>query len=231
MNPVLFVLNHSPAASFYVDVGANHPVRGSMTHRLDREGWTGGCAEPNPTLAALYAGMRNCSLETRVIGDGKRARFVHEKNNELSGLAVEDDGHAEHHGGTVVQTVRLERALRERGAPQRIEFLSVDVEGADEWVLSDELLRAFQFGFVLVERPHRETASRLFSHGYLFSRHFLFDALFVHSSHTHALEVSKNETYSQLPSRCRSPATGKWLGRKRLPGPCKSVFGCCDPTR
>jgi FkbM family methyltransferase len=228
MNPVLFVLNHSPPKAFYVDVGANHPVRGSMTFRLDQSGWRGVCVEPNPELAALYAGRRNCSLERRVIGDGKRARFVREKNDELSGLVLDGEEHAG--GGAVVQTVRLEQALRERGAPQKIALLSVDVEGADEWVLSSELLRAFQFGFVLVERPRRETASRLFSSGFLFCKHFLYDGLFVHSSHTHAREVAHNETYSQLPSRCRSPATGKWLGRKRLPGPCKSVFGCCEPV-
>jgi FkbM family methyltransferase len=227
MNPVLFVLNHSPSASFYVDVGANHPVRGSMTFRLDKSGWRGVCVEPNPELAALYASRPNCSLETRVVGDGKRARFVRETNNELSGLVVDGAQHAG--GGAVVQTVRLEQVLRERGAPQKIAFLSVDVEGADEWVLSSELLRAFQFGFVLVERPRRETASRLFSSGFLFCRHFLYDSLFVHPSHPHAREVAHNETYSQLPSRCRSPVTGKWLGRRRLPGPCKSVFGCCEP--
>ena len=228
MNPVLYVLNHSPPASFYVDVGANHPVHGSMTHRLDRAGWAGVCAEPNPELAALYASRRNCSLETRVVGDGKRARFVRENNDELSGLVVDGAEHAA--GGAAVQTVRLEQVLRERGAPQTIAFLSVDVEGADEWVISPELLRAFQFGFVLVERPRVETAARLFSHGFLFCRHFLYDTLFVHSSHPHAREVAHNETYSQLPSRCRSPATGKWLGRRRLPGPCKSVFGCCEPA-
>ena len=227
MNPVLLVLQHS-SPSFYVDVGSNHPIYGSMTHRLDRAGWSGVCVEPNKDLSALYSGMRNCSLETRVVGDGNRARFVHEKNNELSGLVLDGAGHIG--SGTSVPTVRLEQALRERGAPVNIGFLTVDVEGADEVVLSDELLRTFHFGMVLVERPHRQTAARLFSHSYLFVAHFLYDSLFVHSGHPHAQKIARNETYSELPSRCRSPATGRWLGRKRLPGPCKSVFGCCQPV-
>lgn len=228
MNPVLFVLNHSPPSLFYVDVGANHPVRGSMTRRLDLEGWGGICVEANPELAALYAGNRTCRLETRVVGDGKRARFVREKNDELSGLVVDGAEHAG--GGAEVRTVRLEQALSEHGAPDNIAFLSVDVEGADELIISEGLLMSYHFFYVLVERPRVETAARLFSHGFLFCRHFLYDTLFVHSSHPHAREIAHNETYSQLPSRCRSPATGRWLGRRRLPGPCKSVFGCCEPA-
>jgi FkbM family methyltransferase len=231
MNPVLFVLHHSPPKAFYVDVGANHPVRGSMTHRLDRLGWTGVCAEPNPELAALYDGRRNCSLETRVIGDGNAARFVQEANNEVSGLATLGSEHAGAAAtqGRVVETVRLEHALRERGAPTRVAFLAIDVEGADAVVVSDSLLDAYVFEFVLIERPHSQTDERMFKHGYLFSQHFFYDSLFVHSSHPQSGDVSNNKTYTRLPSRCRSPATGKWLGRKRLPGPCKSVFGCCEP--
>ena len=230
MNPVLFVMQHSPPKAFYVDVGANHPMRGSMTHLLDRLGWKGVCAEPNPELAPLYSGRRNCSLETRVVGDGSMARFVQEKNNEVSGLATPG---AEHDGaaatqGRIVKTVRLEHALLERGAPIRIAFLAVDVEGADGAVVSDSLLDAYLFDFVLIERPHLRTDARMFKHGYLFSQHFFYDSLFVHSTHPHSGDVSNNKTYTRLPSRCRSPATGKWLGRARLPGSCKSVFGCCE---
>lgn len=229
MNLILFMLhNHSPPG-FYVDVGANHPTRSSLTHRLDLGGWRGVCAEPNAALAALYTGRRNCSLERRVVGDGKLARFVQEANDELSGLVMQGAEH-ENAEGRVVQTVRLEQSLRERGAPARIDFLTVDVEGADEAVVSDELLEAFRFDFVLIERPHSQTATRLFAHEYLFSQHIFFDSLFVHSLSPHAAVVANNDTYSQLPSRCRSPSSGKWLGRKRVPGPCRSAFGCCHPA-
>jgi FkbM family methyltransferase len=231
MNPILFVLQHSPPDGFYVDVGANHPVRGSMTYRLDREGWKGVCAEPNPQLAELFTGLRNCTVETRVLGDGKVQTFVTEKNSEVSGLATPDTEHADNAaGGRLVKTVRLERALQEHHAPSHITFLTVDVEGADGVVISDSLLEAYTFHFVLIERPCRQTSARLFKFGYLFSQHFFYDSLFVHSSsRTHSERESNNKTYSQLPSRCRSPSTGRWLGRKRLSGPCTSVFGCCEP--
>lgn len=233
MNPVLFVLHHSPSppGGFYVDVGANHPTRGSLTHKLDSEGWNGVCVEPNTELAALYAGRRNCSVETRVVGNGKLAQFVQENNDEVSGLAMPGTEHADAAAaaGRMVHTVRLEQALRERGAPQCITFLTVDVEGADEVVVSEELLNDFHFEFVLIERPHLHTSARLFEHGYLFSQHFFFDTLFVHTSHRQAANVANNKTYYPLPSRCRSPTTGNWLGRKRLEGACRSVFGCCQP--
>lgn len=234
MNPFLLLsLNLSPPKNaFYVDVGANHPVRGSLTFALDRRGWKGVCVEPNPSLAALFLGRRNCSLDTRVVADGRPARFVREVNDELSGLILDSVGETDHaakEAAPFVPTVRLEEVLHERGAPPNIEFLSLDVEGADHLVVSDSLLSKFRFGLVLVERPQKTTAARLFRNGFLFCQHFLFDALFVHSSHPDASRLARNDTYRELPSRCRSPATGKWLGRRRLPGPCRSVFGCCEP--
>lgn len=232
MNPILFVLQNSPPSAFYVDVGANHPVRGSLTHRLDRQGWKGVCVEANPDLAALFDGRRNCSVETRVVGDGRSAWFVQEENAEVSGLAVAESDHADEAAtrGRAVQTIRLETALKERGAPNRIAFLSVDVEGADAVVVTDNLLDAYTFDLVLIERPHSQTAKRMFEHGYLFSQHFFYDSMFVHATHPRVRDLAHNHTFAHLPSRCRSAATGKWMGRKRLPGPCKSVFGCCEPV-
>jgi hypothetical protein len=166
-----------------------------------------------------------------VVANGNMAQFVNEKNGELSGLVTPGSEHdaAAAIQERFVQTVRLEHVLLQRNAPARITFLAVDVEGADEVVVSDSLLDTYLFDFVLIERPHIQTSTRMFKHGYLFSQHFWYDSLFVHSSHPEAGDVSNNKTYSQLPSRCRSPATGKWLGRVRLPGPCRSVFGCCEP--
>ncbi|MEI9928867.1 MAG: hypothetical protein WDN44_15790 [Sphingomonas sp.] len=34
----------------YVDVGANHPIEGSNTYRLYRQGWTGLTIDPNSRL-------------------------------------------------------------------------------------------------------------------------------------------------------------------------------------
>ena len=103
------------------------------------------------------------------------AQFVNEKNGEVSGLVTPGSEHdaAAAIQERFVQTVRLEHVLLQRHAPARITFLAVDVEGADAVVVSDSLLDTYLFDFVLIERPHIQTSTRMFKHGYLFSQHFL----------------------------------------------------------
>lgn len=52
-----FLINYQPSG-FYVDVGCNHPLRGSNTYRFYRKGWRGICVDANPAFASMFAKKR-----------------------------------------------------------------------------------------------------------------------------------------------------------------------------
>ena len=130
-----------------------------------------------------------------------------------------------------LRTRRLDDVLREFKVPRVIDYLNLDVEGAESSILSSSHpWGVYRFLTLSVERPPPDLALRLFAHGYLYVMpvgHA--DEVFVHRSHPRAKELQKNETYRQGPAKCRT-FEGAYRDRaplRNLPGFCKSIFGCC----
>ena len=223
---------------YFVDLAANHPVVGSNTFGLERRGWEGLCIEPNPEYVAMLRKQRKCKLASVVIDrDEREVQFElagamggimdQRFDNRASGLAVK---------GRVrpaVQTIRtqpFQQVLRNASAPQIIDFLSLDVEGAESAVLSEAFpFDEFVFLVLAIERPPPDLNSRLFRHGYLFAKAISStDAFYVHASHPRAASVSANASFMQMPAKCRNGQGIDLVGRETIKGVrCPSVFGCC----
>ena len=130
------------ADGFYIDVGAGHPVADNVSFWFYLQGWRGLVVEPQQDLAALYAHIRPrdiavCGLVGRSTGE---ADFhVVER---LHGFSTTDEAHARGAAafGAGFRTHRMPvttlAALCEAHAPPRIDFLKVDVEGAEAEVLA-----------------------------------------------------------------------------------------------
>ena len=65
-------------------------------------------------------------------------------------------------------SVRLEHLLRVHGAPKVIDYLSLDVEGAEESVMRDFPFGDFTFHAVTIERPNANLMALLEKNGYVF---------------------------------------------------------------
>src|ERR1700680_1122118 len=140
------------APGVFVEVGANDPILLSQTHHLERVGWDGILIEP----------LRECAERLR---STRRARVY-----ELAAGAPEDEGRElpllvagalSTLNPSIVENVRhqevrrvpvrtLDSLLAEAGI-DRVDFLSVDVEGAELAVLRGFSIPRYRPRLILVE--------------------------------------------------------------------------------
>jgi FkbM family methyltransferase len=125
----------------YVDIGGGHPVAGSVSFWFYQRGWSGIVVEPQPDLAALHRRLRpRDTLVEAVIGHiSGEADFF--RVDRLHGLSTTVRGNAEAAGvhGVGFETMKLPSIsladLCRTHEIDRVDFLKIDVEGAERDVL------------------------------------------------------------------------------------------------
>jgi FkbM family methyltransferase len=138
---------------FFLEAGANHPTLRSQTWLFEQNGWTGILVEP---LAANCALLRRERPHSRVfqlaLGSPEqcgRARFsVAAGSDAYSGLVLQDGVAQERTEEVEIRT--LDQVLAEAANP-KLDFVSLDVEGAELDVLNGFDLPRHQPGVLLVE--------------------------------------------------------------------------------
>lgn len=126
---------------FYIDVGAGHPVADNVSYHFYLQGWRGIAVEPQEHLAALYRHLRprDMAVSTLVGAEAGEAEF-HEVDR-LHGFSTTVRHHAAGAAGfgasfrTRRAPMTTLAALCERHGAGEIDFLKVDVEGAEAEVL------------------------------------------------------------------------------------------------
>ncbi|MBS1301788.1 FkbM family methyltransferase [Loktanella sp. SALINAS62] len=155
---------------YFVEFGACDGRTLSNTRLLEESyGWTGILAEPNPVWHEALATNRKAVVDLRCVAarSGEMADFLStDAMPELSRMAdiVPDDVH-EHNGNRTrqtlykVPTVSLDDLLAEHGAPDIIDYLSVDTEGSEYEILRHTNLNRRRFRLISVEHAG-ETVKR-----------------------------------------------------------------------
>lgn len=176
-----FLTNYQPNG-FYVDVGCNHPRKGSNSFRFYRKGWRGIAIDANADFGPQYRRIRPrdrfvqaCVSDT--VGAVDFHVFQGDALSSISGKALFDD--PEKYAVKRIEqltTRRLDDILTNENAPPQFEFLSIDVEGHDEAVLRSINLARFAPQIILIElngsdfnpanASHSWAASYLGSKGY-----------------------------------------------------------------
>lgn len=172
---------------YFVDLGANHAEFDSNTFALERHmNWTGLCVEPNPRYWAGYEG-RTCQVFKAVVGrnDGDEVPFALRHQNsgivgehfdnsleQLERVAAADAGARAQGGSPEPSIIRLRSRslssiLEEANAPATIDYLSIDVEGAEHYILAEFPFDRYRFRAITVERP-RKLRSVLEANGYVY---------------------------------------------------------------
>lgn len=165
-------------SGYFVDLAANDPVRISNTYSLERDfAWEGLCIEANPIYFWRLA-LRNCSFIGAVIGSdtSELVTFHMPFGNSEGGLGGivsngtdNKPGKVKYNGFTMqFETVSLAAVLDRMGAPSTIDYLSLDVEGAEEMVLRHFPFEKWTFLVITIERPSRFTHNQLKKEGYTF---------------------------------------------------------------
>jgi len=141
---VLFELSER-RGGFFVEFGAANGVTMSNTHLLEkRYGWHGILAEPNPAFHHRLARERDVPIAKAAISATTgEALFLCAEKPAFSRLdAIVPDDTFEREGRRALQdrvpvpTLSLNDLLDRHRAPDRIDYISVDTEGAELDVLS-----------------------------------------------------------------------------------------------
>jgi FkbM family methyltransferase len=148
---------------FYIDVGANDPVKDSVTKAFSDRGWHGINVEP---VAAHHADLereRPLDVNLRCALGASDDGTIDLWECEIPGLATTDAAVVEQHvregrqgAWQRVPVQTLAAVCAEHAGGGEIHFLKIDVEGGEESVLAGADFRRFRPWIVVVEatRPN-----------------------------------------------------------------------------
>ena len=209
----------------FMDLAANHPIHNSNTYALEQLGWKGVCVDANNKCVRLLKKTRSCTVVNTIVS--KQQEYVNfTYNGEMGGIVNKKYDNSDlNEEMTLMKTHSLASLLSSLHL-KKIDYLSLDVEGAEEDILSNDFDWSNVFNTMTIERPSPRLCHRLFTMGDRYAGSFG-DAAFIHVNHPRAFTFSKNETFKYPVAKCRNHKQ-KYKDRIQLRGFCKSIFGCCS---
>jgi len=158
---------------FFVDLAANHPTFLSNTYSLEQNfNWTGLCIEPNPMHWPNLV-YRKCRVVGAVVGkqtmDEVTFKFLNADGVGGHGGIVGasfDNKQASIKDTSPRYTVTLKDIFSKFSVPKHIDYLSLDVEGAEEFIMSSFPFDYYQISIMTIERPKLKLKTLLESQGY-----------------------------------------------------------------
>jgi FkbM family methyltransferase len=167
----------------YVDVGGGHPVADNVSFYAYLKGWRGLVVEPQEDLARLYAGVRPRDHVVSCLA-GRAAGTIDfhvvEGMHGLSSTVAANAESARAYGAetkTIKKHVETLSALIDKAGLSHVDFLKIDVEGAEPDVLAGLDLKRHRPRVILIEavNPNNLSADvsawepRVLSAGYHFA--------------------------------------------------------------
>jgi FkbM family methyltransferase len=167
---------------YFVDIGAHDGVELSNSYLLEKNyEWQGICIEANPDSFAKLKRDRT-AICVNVCLDEKPGTVQFSKNGMHGGIV----GATDEELGEIVtlQAMTLDQVLEQHKAPQNIDYLSVDVEGAEDRVFAGFDLTKRNVTCLTVERPSQHLRGLLSSHGFMLIKEIPgLDCFYLHESH------------------------------------------------
>ena len=162
--------NGGSSGRYFVDLAANDAIRRSNTLHLEQNGWIGVCMEPNPIYWYGLAAHRKCLVLGAFLGGSKDGVEVDVSlSNGIFGGIVGDE--FDNKDDTSKEEKRnlltITSALKFANPPNIIDYLSLDVEGAEYIVMENFPFDDYKIRFATVERPNKALRELLAKKGYV----------------------------------------------------------------
>lgn len=159
-----FIFNfifHTKESGFFLDIGANDPIRINNTLLFEKHGWKGLAFEPQKKLAEKWS-ERKADCINIALGDVEKKIYFREENEHELSRVVKNKKQAT----TVVKQRKLMDVLDERQI-RAIDFISLDVEGYEYYVLKGIDFSKVDVGVILMEISDSEIAATRRTRSYL----------------------------------------------------------------
>ncbi len=195
---------------FFVDLASNDAVVLSNTLTLEQVyGWNGICIEANPQyFEKLY--LRRCQLVQAAVGKANDEKVRFNFKRAFSGIVgAKFDNKDAVNSTKTLRTVSLDTMFRNLSVPSIIDYMSLDIEGAEEWVFETFPWQKYTIFVLTVERPKPVLKKALKENGYLhICNHGGFgDELWLHSTFPNLKEavagLNINNRNKKRGPRCR----------------------------
>eukprot|EP00545_Synedropsis_sp_CCMP1620_P003705 CAMPEP_0119016280 /NCGR_PEP_ID=MMETSP1176-20130426/11912_1 /TAXON_ID=265551 /ORGANISM="Synedropsis recta cf, Strain CCMP1620" /LENGTH=275 /DNA_ID=CAMNT_0006969623 /DNA_START=168 /DNA_END=995 /DNA_ORIENTATION=+ len=169
---IVAALTRHATGLYFVDLAAHEAMYISNTYRLERDwNWNGLCIEANPEYWRDLT-YRRCEVVAAVIGAEKmeEVNFQTTRDGALGGIEHKDFKNKPHHAQqkapTPYYTVPFRDVLDRMQAPKVMDYLSLDVEGAEFFVMQNFPFDQYSFRILTVEGVNEQLKILLESHGY-----------------------------------------------------------------
>ncbi len=182
------VFNEKREGSF-LEIGSADGISLSNTLVLEkRYGWRGLCIEANPLLFKNLQRVRNAiclnvCLDSR---EGDVSFLPRGLGGGIVGPDTDNNGNEAGLDLSQVTTLRartLASVLAEQKIESAIDYLSIDVEGAEERVLDRFPFTQYRFNCLTIERPKPRLAELLQENGYLLVKTIpRLDSFYIHEA-------------------------------------------------
>ena len=211
---VLGLLRHK-RDGFFVDLAANDAKLLSNTYALERSyGWNGVCIEPNPEYWFGHVRYRQCQLVAAIVGDQRMDEIIFNYRGVYGGIKKAGMDNAPDRFDArglplPAYTVPLQELLERTQTPRVIDYLSLDVEGAEYYVMQRFPFASYQIKIMTVERPNADLKRHLEAHGFQMMAQITKwgETLWVHTNFLNSLDLSVLEPWRKV----ESPEVGQRL--------------------
>lgn len=135
---VLFVTQNKHGG-YFVEFGAMDGLRASNTLLLERDyGWSGIMSEPNPRYNKNLGKNRKCEIDLRCVSNrtGDTVQFQTADESGWPGMVGHIFREQNSRGKIIdVVTVSLNDLLSQNGAPDHVDYISVDTDGSEPMIM------------------------------------------------------------------------------------------------
>lgn len=191
-----------PYKKYFVDCAAGDAITYSNTYFLESYlGWKGLLIEPNPIFHKDIEEKRSSKLIKQCIGSNDGDILNFRVDNRLLGGLVGDefDNNKKNRKEELesaeiikVETKTLTTVLSENNSPNNIDYLSLDVEGAEEFILKNFDFEKYTFRFITVERPSDTLNILLDKNGYIQIKSIESESFYTHKSYFKSVNLKPN---------------------------------------
>lgn len=175
-------LLRNKTAGYFIDLAANDAVSLSNTYGLEQNlDWNGLCIEANSQYWKRLA-YRKCQVVGAVVGAVRDEEVLFTFKGEYGGIAGNKKKDLD--VAKKAATVPLLEIFQRHKVPNEIDYLSLDVEGAEAFILMQFPLDQYRIKIMTVERMNPEGRAFLKQHGYEENVRLgaIGEGLFVHES-------------------------------------------------